>query len=188
MRRPAGERRTPKPVRQQRSSEPFWMLQLSVLVSPAWQVLNLNARRVLDRIVIEHLNHGGQNNGNLPVTYQNFEDYGIERHSIMPALKELTALGFIKITRKGSYGNAEFKRPSLYEVTLFPIRSELSGQEAIPAVNSWRRLDTLEEAKKRQAEARASNSPATSKSRATSRLQSRPTSKPNVVRNQQRPR
>ena len=170
MRRPAGQRTTPKPVRlQQHSIEPFWMLQLSLLLSPAWRVLNLNARRVLDRIVIEHLNHGGQDNGKLPVTYDDFVKYGVRRHAIKSALNELTALKFIKITRLGSHGNAEFRQPTLYELTMFPKKSELSGQQAIPATNGWRRYELLEHAKQeRQRQATATSKP-TPKPRSTSK-------------------
>jgi len=114
MRRPAGQRRIPKPVRRQRSQEPFLILHLSLLQNPGWRILNLSARRVLDRLVIEHLNHGGQNNGKLPVTYQ-----------IKQALTDLTALGFIKITRPGRSGNADFRQPTLYELTICHTISEL---------------------------------------------------------------
>lgn len=187
MKRPAGQRRIPKPVRlQQRSTEPFWMLPLSLLLSPAWRVLNLNARRVLDRIVIEHLTHGMQDNGKLPVTYDNFVEYGVYRHAIRPALNELKALGFIDITRKGSHGNAEFRQPTLYEVTLFSKKSELSGQQAVTATNGWRRYASMEHAKQRQMDARTPHPTSALK-------QSRPTSKPkpnvhgDLVRNNQRP-
>jgi hypothetical protein len=46
-----------------------------MIKSPAWSVLSLSARRVLDRIEIEHADHGGNDNGRLPVTYDDFERY-----------------------------------------------------------------------------------------------------------------
>jgi hypothetical protein len=42
---------------------------IEMIKSPAWSVLSLSARRVLDRIEIEHADHGGYDNGKLPVTY-----------------------------------------------------------------------------------------------------------------------
>jgi hypothetical protein len=69
-----------------------------MLESPAYRVLSRAARMVLDRIEIEHMHHGGRENGNLPVTYNDFVVYGIHRHGISPAIRESQALGFIEIT------------------------------------------------------------------------------------------
>jgi hypothetical protein len=90
---------------------------IKMLVSPAYRVLSLAAHRVLDRIEIEHANHGGKDNGRLPVTFDQFVEYGIHRHAIAPAIRELIALGFIEITRQGSAGNAEWRRPNLFRLT-----------------------------------------------------------------------
>jgi hypothetical protein len=90
---------------------------IEMLRSPAWRVLSLSARRVLDRLEIELADHGGVDNGKLPVTYEDFVRYGIERHAIAPALREVVALGFVEITQLGRAGNAEFRRPALYRLT-----------------------------------------------------------------------
>jgi hypothetical protein len=37
----------------------------------------------------------------LPVTYDQFVEHGIHRLAIGPALRELTKLGFVEITREG---------------------------------------------------------------------------------------
>src|SRR6516165_5946692 len=87
---------------------------LSMLQSPAYRVLTRAARMVLDRIEIEHMHHGGVENGNLPVTYDDFVEYGIHRHGIAPAIRELEGLGFIEITQRGRAGNREFRSPSKY--------------------------------------------------------------------------
>jgi hypothetical protein len=42
---------------------------IEMLESPAYRVLSLSARRVLDRIDIELGHHGGNDNGRLPVTH-----------------------------------------------------------------------------------------------------------------------
>jgi hypothetical protein len=67
-----------------------------MLESPAFAVLSLAAHRALARIEIELAHHGGTDNGKLPVRYDDFERYGIHRHSIAPALRELVALRFIE--------------------------------------------------------------------------------------------
>ena len=79
-----------------------------MLESPAYRVLSVSAHRVLDRIEIELGHHGGNDNGALPVTYRNFEDYGIDRHAIAPAIREVKKLGFIHV-RHGRGGNAEYR-------------------------------------------------------------------------------
>jgi hypothetical protein len=93
--------------------------RIDMLRSPAWRVLSLSARRVLDRIEIEHADHGGAENGRLPVTYDDFNLYGIHRHAIGPAIREVVALGFAEITQAGRAGNAEFRKPNLFRLTYF---------------------------------------------------------------------
>ena len=98
---------------------------VEMLESPAWRVLSLSARKVLDRVEIELAHHGGKDNGRLPVTYDDFVKYGIHRHSIRPAINELMALGFLEITRKGRAGNAEFRLPHLFRLTYRPSKGVL---------------------------------------------------------------
>lgn len=71
--------------------------------SYAYRVLSLSAHRVLDRIEIEFARHGfkPEENGRLPVTYEQFEEYGLNRHAIAPAIRELAALGFSKSPARG---------------------------------------------------------------------------------------
>ena len=97
--------------------EQFAPHTIAMLRSPAWRALSLCARRMLDRIEIELADHGGTDNGKLPVTYDDFEQYGIHRHSIGPAIREVVALGFVEITEPGRAGNAEWRRPSLFRLT-----------------------------------------------------------------------
>jgi hypothetical protein len=105
--------------------------------SPAWRILSLSARRLLDRIEDECLRHGGKDNGKLPVTFDDFVRWGIHRHAIAPAIRECTALGVLIVTRRGMAGNAEFRSPNLF---LLPyLEPDTAGQE-------WRRIATVEEA------------------------------------------
>jgi hypothetical protein len=90
---------------------------IAMLRSPAWRALSLSARRVLDRIEIELADHGGTDNGKLPVTYDDFVRYGIDRCAIAPAIREVVALGFVEITELGRAGNAEWRKPNLFRLT-----------------------------------------------------------------------
>ena len=91
--------------------------RIDMLRSPAYCILSLSARRVLDRLEIELADHGGTDNGKLPVTYQDFETYGIHRQAIYPAIRETVALGFVEITEQGVAGGAEFRKPNQFRLT-----------------------------------------------------------------------
>ena len=82
---------------------------IEMLESPAYRVLSRAAHQVLDKLDIEFGHHGGTENGNLIVTYRQFEAYGIHKDSVGPAIRELEALGFIEITERGCAGNAGFR-------------------------------------------------------------------------------
>jgi hypothetical protein len=91
--------------------------RIDMLRSPAWRTLSLSARRVLDRVEIELADHGGTDNGKLPVTYDDFVRYGLHRHAIGAAIREAVALGFLEITEAGRAGNADFRKPNLFRLT-----------------------------------------------------------------------
>src|SRR4051794_39534773 len=93
---------------------------IEMLGSPAMRALSLSARRVLDRIEIELAEHGGNDNGKLPVTHRDFEHFGINRHAIGAGIREAIALGFIKQTRRG-FASARYRSPSLFEITYRPV-------------------------------------------------------------------
>ena len=108
-----------------------------MLELPAFRTLSLSARRVLDRLEIEFAHHGGTDNGLLPVTFDNFVDYGMDRHSVAPAIRELEALGFAKITTRGRAGNAEFRTPNKFRITY------KHTNDANPT-NEWKSIHTIE--------------------------------------------
>ena len=119
--------------------EQFNARTIRMMESPAYRVLSLSAHRVIDRICIEHAHHGGTDNGKLPVTYENFVEYGIHRHAIAPAIREAVALGFIEVTEQGRMQAGEFRSPSLYRVTFIVSRDGMPTDE-------WQKIQTMEEA------------------------------------------
>jgi hypothetical protein len=122
--------------------EAYVRRKFSMLESPAYLVLTLSARRVMDRLEIELGRHKGkpEENGNLACTFEDFVEYGLTRHAIAPAIRELVALGFIRITRKGSAGNESYRVPTLYLITY-----QFSGSNII-LEDGWKRIQTIEEA------------------------------------------
>src|SRR5260370_30095281 len=111
-----------------------------MLEAPAWRVMSLSAHRVVDRIDIELRHHGGKENGDLIVTFDQFQQYGIHRHSIAPALREVEALGLVEVTQRGRGGNADFRMPNRFRLTFQPTDHPEPTHE-------WPRLSTMAEAK-----------------------------------------
>lgn len=91
--------------------------RVAMLESAAWARLTFAARRVLDRLEIEHAHHGGKENGNLVCTYRDFELFGVRRPSIAAAIRLLVEVGLVEVTHTGRGGNAEFRDPSRYRLT-----------------------------------------------------------------------
>ena len=113
---------------------------VEMLESEAYRVLSLSAHRALSRIEVELAHHGGQDNGKLPVTFADFESYGIRRQSIGPALDELEALGFIKVTERGKSAKAaEYRRHNKFLLMSRPKQKGCRGSSQMAAVPDARR-------------------------------------------------
>jgi hypothetical protein len=122
---------------------------IEMLESFAYRALSLSGHRVLARLEIELGHHGGLDNGRLPVTYADFEHFGIERKSIAPALREVQALGFVRITERGRASKSDFARhPNYFEITY------IHGAHGEEPTHEWKRHKTLQEAVKVAQQAR----------------------------------
>jgi hypothetical protein len=119
----------------------FWITK-EMLESAAYRALSAPARKVIDRIALEHMAHAGGHNGKLPVTYQDFRAYGVRRSSINGAIAEAIELGFIERTDDGSIAWGEFKgKPARYRLAW------LKDFEGASAPNRWKRFDTVSKAR-----------------------------------------
>jgi hypothetical protein len=123
-----------------------------MLESPAYRVLSRAAFMVMTRLEIAYSYDGRRPdaNGKLCCIYRHFEEYGVHKDAISPALRELVALGFIKVTHKGAGGNAEFRDPSLYGLTFLP--TEFAGP-----THEWRAFETIKDAEQAAKAARAAS-------------------------------
>src|SRR5262249_25715301 len=92
--------------------------------------------------------------GRLPVTKQDFIDYGISHDQIAPAIREAEALGFIT-WKRGRGGNTEHREPNQFGLTFAYGRES----RAAPPAHYWRRLKTMEEAESAAQTARACKNP-----------------------------
>jgi hypothetical protein len=113
---------------------PFAWSPIAMLACPAYRVLSRTAMLILGRLHIELYRRGGKSeaNGDLLVTYDDFAEYGIDRHAVGPAIRELRALGFVRVTENGSAGNAEHRNAARYLLTY-----HWSGSDA-RIEDSWR--------------------------------------------------
>lgn len=139
--------------RQASITSQFVAHRIEMIESPAWRALSLSGRRVLDRIEIEHGHHGGSENGRLPVTFGDFEDFGISHKSVAPAIREVQALGFAEITERGRPSESDFGRhPNHFRLTYLNVRRGTRWHEP---TDEWKQIKTLEEAERIAKEARA---------------------------------
>jgi hypothetical protein len=83
------------------TNQPWAWCTFEMLESGAMRSLSVNARRVLDRIRLEHMAHGGLENGRLKVTWLDFEKYGVGRQFIGKSIAEVVAVGIVAIERPG---------------------------------------------------------------------------------------
>jgi hypothetical protein len=119
---------------------------IEMLRSPAMRVLSLTGRRILDRVEIELAQHAGNDNGKLPITYNDLIAFGIHDHAIGAGLREVEALGLAEIKRSIA-GSATHRKPNRFRLTYRPADSKRE-------TNEWARIASIEQAEKLVSEAR----------------------------------
>jgi hypothetical protein len=144
-----------KTIRRNSVAEYFTSRPVALLETPAFRVLSRAAHLAMSRIELELRHHAGNGNGKLIVTKQQFIEYGLHKDSIAPALRELEALGIIIITQRGRGGNAEHRQPNRFLLNY--MCGAVDAHEQV--TNTWKRVQTVDEAEKLCAEARESKDP-----------------------------
>lgn len=74
---------------------------LDMRESPGFRALTMPARRILDFLELEHLRHGGAENGRLLAPYAQLVAWGVTKRDIAPAIATLVRYGFIRRTEHG---------------------------------------------------------------------------------------
>jgi hypothetical protein len=115
--------------------------EITMLESPAYRVASLSCRMIMDRLAIEYANHGGKDNGKLPVTYKQFEEYGLHRDAISLAIHEGEALGLFFVTEHGRAAPGEDRSSNLYRI---PYRAVGN----CPPTHEWKAIKTDDDAKR----------------------------------------
>ena len=123
--------------------EPWCWLTTELLSSAAWRARSINTARFIDFLLIEHRNHAGMENGKLPATYDQLQDYGLTRSEIRPAIEEAEFLGLAKVMEHGGrWGGSN--QPSTYRLTFYassdrsPATNEWKGK-TVKAIEAWKR-------------------------------------------------
>ena len=114
------------------AGEPWIWLTREMLESDAWRTAPINTRRVVDRLLLEHMAHAGTENGNLACTYQDFEKYGVTRRLVSKSIADAVARGLTIITQKGRASSGEHRWPSRYALGWLPTC------DAAAAPNRWK--------------------------------------------------
>lgn len=99
-----------------------WMTQwiphrLEMLLHPGWRKAPIPLKRILERLEIEHLRHGGFKNGELFVSYLQFVEHGISKRSIRSTLKLGEDLGFLEVIQGQETVQSDIRPANSYRLT-----------------------------------------------------------------------
>jgi hypothetical protein len=120
----------------------FWIhffqaaLMSPLLASEAWQALSTNARRFVDFLMIEHMNHAGTENGRLKATYGQLEAFGFHPSLITAAIAQAEDVGLVECHRGG------MRVATTYTLTWF------ATDVHTPPSNKWKRFKNQKSAYK----------------------------------------
>ncbi len=127
--------------------QPWAWLTAELVNSPAWRRRSINARRLIDFLLIEHCNHAGRENGRLLATHEQLRAYGMTAESIRRAIEECERLGLIGHQRGGRWAGTN--RPSRFRLTFY------ADAEGNPATDDWKRMGARHENQKAASETRS---------------------------------
>lgn len=110
-----------------------------LLMSPAWRSRSINCVRLLEFLEIEHLAHGGQENGFLVAPFDQLQRFGIPRRLIKAAIQEAEALGLL-VVRRGKLIGQKRPKANRYRLTYFWTRTDIDGvRDVQEPSDEWKR-------------------------------------------------
>jgi hypothetical protein len=110
--------------------KPWVWFTRELLNSDAWRALGLNARRLIDFLLIEHMKRGGKANGKLVAPWRQLRKFGIGDHFIAAAIEQCEHVGLIDCRRGVG------RRPTFFALTWLPRCDDA------PPSNRWRTFQT----------------------------------------------
>jgi hypothetical protein len=118
------------------ADQPWVWFTRELLESDAWRTAPINTRRFVERLMLEHMNHGGTENGNLIATFEDCAKWGIRRESIPLAQDDAVKRGLVYLTERGISAPGAGRKPSRFGLGWLP------GRDGTPAPNRWKRYLT----------------------------------------------
>lgn len=101
--------------------EPWVWMTRELLASSTIASLSKTGRRLLDFLLIEHMNHAGTENGDLIATKEQLINFGMSRRLIPEAIREVEFAGLIRVQRGVACGGV--KSPNFYRLTFLRTRT-----------------------------------------------------------------
>jgi hypothetical protein len=108
------------------SNQPWVWQTRELRVSDAWRSHGLCCRKLIDFLLLEHMNHGGKENGLLKAPYRQLEEFGIGKNQIGDAICEAHNLGLVDCHHGG------MRVATTYALTWLPLH------DGTKATNRWR--------------------------------------------------
>lgn len=113
---------------------------LDLLASPAWRGRSINCVRLIEFLEIEHLRHGGNENGSLLAPYSQLVDFGITRRLIAEAIREAEQRGLVRVERGGRKGTT-LTELSRFRLTYHWTKTRTNGLwDWQPPTDDWKHV------------------------------------------------
>lgn len=117
--------------------------RLEMLIHPAWQMAPVPLRRMLERLEVEHLRHGGCKNGELFVSFNQFVAASISRRKIAPVQDLGEALGLMELIRPTDVCG-DLRAPNSYRLTYLPTKGTKAPTDEWKFVTQQRATQLVE--------------------------------------------
>ena len=108
------------------NGEAWIWLTKEMMKGSAWRSLGPNAKRAVEFLMVEWMEHGGRWNGRLKAPYDHLKQIGISSRLVADAIREAEALGLIDCFRGG------MRVATTYALTWVPLH------DGTPPSNRWR--------------------------------------------------
>ena len=124
--------------------QPWTWLNRDLLQSSAWRAMGINARKLMDFLLLDHMANAGVENGALCATYEQLVDFGLTRSEISRAIDDLENLGLVSCQRGGRWNFTN--QPSRFRLTFY------TDKDGNPATQDWKRHtdETVAELRRRR--------------------------------------
>jgi hypothetical protein len=123
--------------------KPWVRLFIDVLELKAWRNLSVNARRIHDALTCWYFRNHQQENGQIKISYRQFERSGVARNSIAGAIRELNDAGFIAI-KHGEPSKDVMTPPSLYRLCVYDKAESDGLQKTASRLFAFMPIDVIE--------------------------------------------